>query len=478
MILDRRRFLASVGATSLVGCAGREPPAPARRTGPPHVELPPVLSQSSAGGSRTFVVEDHGVPLVSMAIVTGGGHVLEAAEHKGLASLSAALLLEGMDGGDRVQQLERYGEFGTTPDISVSAQHTFVYCTVHRDDAPAALRLLTDTLHRATVAEGDFERIRHKRRDTLALLRGAPDRIASLGIVLGTLGTTPPISELSLGTDASLTSLTMDQVRAWYAQQFRLEGTTFILAGDLRMDEGQAWVDAAAQRWPSAAGPRGGVAVSSTPNSNIPHNVLIPWPDIPQGIVAYGGLHAPWGDPREPAQTVARALVGSFMHHELRTVLRTSYGVQDSELYTTRGSVRLQWAKLENADVATAVQRLRERLERLQSELMLNEVGVDATRFSMMVGMMDDFHGPEAAMVQLLELADADLPPQTFALRLKALRELDADIVTDALRGLYDPQTLGLSVVADPDALDAVRETLPVNSSITRQPQDMLGAPA
>lgn len=478
MIVNRRRFLTTLGATSLAGCTTRDPPAPPRVTGPPRVQLPPVLSETTAGGSRALVVEDHGVPLVSMAIVTGGGHAYEALEDKGLASLSAALLLEGMDGGDQVAQLERYGELGTTPESVVSARRTVLYCTVHRDDAPAALRLLADTLHRATVAEETFERLRRKQRDTLDYLRGAPDHIAGLGVLQGTLGVQHPVSTMSVGTAPALASLSVAKVRDWYAQRFRLDDTTFALSGDLRIEDARSWIDAAVQQWPSATGERPeNPIVSTPPPPNAPPNVLIPWPGVPQGIMAYGGFHAPRFHPDEPAQTVARSLVGSFMHHELRTALRTSYGLQDREYDTTHGSIRLHWAKLENDSVGTAVERLRERLGKLQAELSISDEAVDATRFSMMVGMMNDFHGSEAALVQLLELADVDGTPDAFTQRLDGLRGLDAEIVTFTLRQLFDPETLALSVVAVPDGIETVRSNLPSGSVVDRSPPELLGVP-
>ena len=133
MSTGRRRFLASLGAVPLVGCStlgsDHVPPQTPERL---HLSLPPILHREHAAGPQLYLLEDHGLPLVSMAVLVRAGHRHERPGQEGLAALAATMLLRGMEGGDRVTLLESYGELGTTPAAVANSTTLGLRCTVQR----------------------------------------------------------------------------------------------------------------------------------------------------------------------------------------------------------------------------------------------------------------------------------------------------------------------------------------------------------
>lgn len=474
MSWSRRRVLTGLGSLPVLGCAGgraehRPPTTPDSLT----VRVPPVHHGALSGAARLYVVEDHGVPLVALALAVRAGHRRETPASRGLASLCASLLLEGLEGGDRRALLDRYGELGTTPQAWAEPDQLVLQCTVHRDDAPDALRLMLDTLQHPTFADEAFERVRGEQRESLLATRGVPVAVAGLGLLLGSLGLDPPVAALADGTPRSLDALQPDDVRTWWATHGALSDGAFMLAGDLDEDQARSWVDAAmAGRSHSTAPPVTPLAAPTPePAARL---VLVVWPGLPQAIVGLGGSRAPWGHRDEPAQSLADSMMASIVQFELRSRLRTSYGVLSQRWSTTAGPVRQLSAKIDPKDVTLTLQRLQDYLQRLRDEVRPTNEAVDRERRSAMVAMMHGFHGPESALRQLIRLAATDLPASRPRERLEQLQRLDAATVTAALRTLFDPDQVRMCVVGDASVIDRARAALPAGTRVERTPAQLV----
>ncbi|MCA9704924.1 MAG: insulinase family protein [Myxococcales bacterium] len=486
MSWSRRRVLSGLAAAPWAlawagptGCAVGTEQRPPRTPRGVEVALPSIVHGSLAAGPGLYLVEDHGLPLVAVAVAVAAGHRHERPGEEGRASLATALLLEGMEGGDRVALLERYGELGTTPTASAGPSQVVVRCTVHRDDAPAALQLLLDNLRRPTSDSEAFERVRREQREAMRAVQGEPEVVAGLGLVLGSHGVDPPSATFAGGTAESIDAATLEQVHAWLPPRLRLDGLTFMMAGDVDQAQALRWIDAAIEGWPPAQGPR---PVSPPPLEAIPEParprvVLVRWPEQPQAIMALGGPREPLGHAAEPAQALADALMAGMMQYELRSRQRISYGIQSRSWTTKVGAVEQLWAKLEPGEVGRAVQALWSYLERLEGEVVLRDEPVDEVRRAAMVGLMHDFHGAESSLGQLRGMVEHGLSGPAPVERFRRLQALRTDEVTAALRHVYRPDRVRLCVVGDDAVIERARAVLPDDGVVVRTPAQLLGLP-
>lgn len=478
MSWSRRRVLAGLGATPWLGCtaAGTERRPPRTPTAV-DVTLPSVLHGALTGGATLYLVEDHGLPLVALGVGVAAGHRYEPPGAEGRAAVAAGMLTEGMEGGDRSALLDRYGELGTTPYASVGPSQLMLRCTVHRDDAPAALRLMLDNLRYPSGAEDAFERVLRAHRESLRAAQGDPEAVAGLGLLLASQGVDPPASTLAGGTDQSLAALTLEAARTWLASRLRLDGLTFLVAGDVREAEARGFIDDATAGWPAAPGlpPGAPPALRVIPEGARPHKVLVRWPQLPQAIVALGGPRQPYGHAAEPAQTLAEGIMASLMHYELRRRRRISYGVQRRPWVTKLGAASQLWAKVEPAGLGQATEQLWTYLQRFQREGQLADDAIDDDRRAAMIGMMHDFHGAEPELAQLRRLAEGGLPADTARRRLEWLQDLDAGGVTAALRRMFHPDRVGVCVVGSAAVLERARAVLPDDGVVERTPAQLFG---
>lgn len=472
---SRRHWLAGLSTTALSGCAGAREHQPPKTPRGVEVLLPRISREPIAGGGTLYLVPDEGVPLVALAVTLRAGHGQEPPGQEGLARLVASMLLEGMEEGDRRGLLDRYGELGTTPAAWAMPRRLMLRCTVHRDDAPAALRLMLDNLRRPTLSPEAFERLRRQQQGSLASAEGDPNAVTGLGLMLGTQGVEPPAALLSLGTAGSVGALQLDDVRSWLAHRRHRAGLTVAMAGDVDEASAHAWIREASLDW-SAGGESTESPSQEQPVEHAgPRTVLVPWPGLSQAVVGLGTPVKALGDRGEPAQTLASSLLAGIVSRELRTRLRTSYGVESETWRTKLGEVGGHWAKVDPADVGRAVQRILEFLQRIEGEVKFRADVVQELRQGAMIDQMNDFHGAEPSLAQLLRLAEDDLAPQTYRSRLEVLRQVDAPQVTGAFLRAHHPERLRVCILGDPAAVQRAQAVLPADGVVVRSPAQLMG---
>lgn len=486
---SRRRLLGALSSMPALACAARQlerhPPSV---PGGAQISLPVIHHPQPESGPRLYLVHDDGLPLVSLAIALRAGHEHAPAEHPGLAGVAASMVLEGMGGGDRSDLLDRYGDLGTTPGTSTGSSLLLLQCTVHRDDAPAALRLMAENLQQPTMAAPAYARALREHREWSTVARGEPALVAGLGLLAASHGVEPPGSTLGIGTPETLRGLTRETVGSYLLQHVRRDQAVVLMAGDVDESEAWAWIDRATEGWPtSLSRPDGSPTDSASaptlstptePTSTVPtrsRSVLVPWPALPQAFVAVGGPRAPYGDALEPAQEVAATLLASTLQYELRTRQRSTYAVQSRVWRTLRGDVRQLWVRVDPQQAGAAVTAVREQLQSLAGDRSFSESIVAEVRTGAELQSMLAFHGPEATLGELARLAEAGLPADTPRRRLEWLREVDAGSVADAIRDDVGNDRVCWCVAGDATALRGARQALPQGEQLTRSPETLLG---
>lgn len=473
----RRRLLAGLGTLSLLGCSrtGSEhtPPSLTRTE---DLRIPAVLHGTLARGPEVRLIEDHGVPLVAMAVALRAGHRDDPQGQEGLARLTSNLLLLGVDGCDQAALLDRYGELGAMPDAFVAPALLGLQCVVHVDQGAAALRLMVENLRYATLGDEPFERLRRAQREALIASRGDPSHVAGLGVLLASGGHEPPTGMLSSGTPRSVDAVRPEDARRWWSVRLRPASLVVLIAGAVHPEDASSWVDLATRGWSSPADPVPSLPVRDVvgPRDRMT-SVLVPWPSLPQAVLAIGGLRAPYGDPDEPAETIAHSMMAGGMLRELRTLQRTSYGVVPTTWDTKLGPMHRLEATIEPADAKQAIERVLLSLQRFLNDPAAIERRLEDVRRDLAMGMMNDHHGSEAAHGQLMRAAAEGLPPHAAERRLRRLKALDVDDVVAAAQRLYASRSLRIGLVGDPAALAAARAALPESGTIERRPADLVG---
>lgn len=272
-----------------------EPPDPARHR------------QILAGGVVGYFVEDHELPLVTVAVYIRGGGYLDPAGREGLASFVGSQMRAG---GTASLDAEAFDEelaflaanvgagFGPT---SGSASANFL-----AKDRTRALALLFEMLKAPRFQADRLELARTQRRQALERRNDSTDAIESREWARlmrgdGHFSTREP-------TGASTSAITRDDLVAFHRRVVHPANFVLAVSGDFETAAMRAELERALADWPFAG--EVAPAVPKPDHTPVPGVYLVHKADVNQGRVSIGHLGIERGHPDEVAIEVMNEILG------------------------------------------------------------------------------------------------------------------------------------------------------------------------
>lgn len=173
----------------------------------------------SAGGITAWLVEDYTVPIVAIRFAFPGGSTQDPAGKEGLANLMSGLFDEGAGElySDAFQ--ERLDDAGAEMRFSAGRDHFYGSMRVLADQRAEAFGLLRLAITRPRFDPGPVERIRSQ--IVAGIVAGArdPDRAAQVAWSQAIYGE-HPYARRNEGTEATLASISLDDLRAHHRRLF------------------------------------------------------------------------------------------------------------------------------------------------------------------------------------------------------------------------------------------------------------------
>lgn len=174
-----------------------------------------------AAGPRFVVQEAAANPLVAIRLVFEVGAVDDPPGKEGLAALTGAMLAEaGSTKRTYAELLDALYPMAARLDLHVDRELTTLSGTVHRDNLDAYVDLLLDQVLTPRFDAADFTRLRERALDALTkTLRSEDDEALGKEALEAALYAGHPYGHPVVGTEAGLRAITLDDVRAFHAQQ-------------------------------------------------------------------------------------------------------------------------------------------------------------------------------------------------------------------------------------------------------------------
>src|SRR4029453_9159003 len=139
---------------------------------------------------------------------------------------------EGTGGMSAIAVSEALARIGADYDVDVGADVFVFSLTTLTRFAGWGAALLADMTVRPSLLEEDFRRIRQLRLDRLKQLKDSAPATAERAFLRLVYGS-HPYGHLSIGGDASLRALSIDDVRAFHARRFHPSRATLVVVGAL-----------------------------------------------------------------------------------------------------------------------------------------------------------------------------------------------------------------------------------------------------
>jgi zinc protease len=414
--------------------------------------MPVPESFTLKNGLRVFFVERHRAPLVDVVVSVGNGAVNDTPTREGEAAALAAMLSQGAGDRDAFSFSDATARLGAR--IDVDADWTSTEAALHVASArfADALPLLADALLRPRLTGQDWNRKRDEFIGTLAYLRDDPRSLAGFAGARalfggGRLGTSVQ------GTGVSLSSTTIDHLRALHARAFRPDNAFVVVAGDVQRAALVALLEKHFGGWTAPRAPLPPRDVGfEPPMPDGVRVVVVRRPGAAQSSLLLTTALPSDLPPFDPASAVMQTLLGGSFTSRLNNNLREEHG------YSYGAGYRIDVWPAHRASVSTSVatpvtvpalQEVVKELERIRAPATDDEVAraraYEALTFP---AVLDGGASIARNIAGWKEQGIQDAVIAGYTARVLAV---DRSAVQAAAQRLVDPRRMIIVVVGDVD---------------------------
>lgn len=443
---------------------------------PEPVRLPPIERSTLPNGVRVWTLPHRALPVVSIAVLIDAGSATDPVDQPGLHGLMADLMDEGAGGRDSIGLAEALGDLGATLETSAGADTMSVSLWTLARHLKPALRLLSDVVARPDLGEHDLTRVRELRLSRLQQLRrsaaSAAERVFARAVFRN-----HGYGHSALGTSASISAATIDDVREHYRRVVTPNRITIVVAGDVTHG---AVVDAAMEglgAWDGPASTVHGPGSPEIPGAGVqepggdhgpwtedhgPRILFVERPEASQSEIRVGHLGVPRITPDYHALLLLNAgLGGSFsgrLNLRLRQQLGYTYGARSSfDMDRDSGTFACE-TSVQGDKTAASVRELVTLLEEIRTTRPLDSHELELARGTLTRGYARHFETPRQLAGAVAQTAIFHLPDDAFEQFVPEVNAVTPEMLADAARARIHPDRLITVVVGDAKWRDDLAE--------------------
>ncbi|TAK19406.1 MAG: insulinase family protein, partial [Acidobacteria bacterium] len=431
---------------------------------PRPVRLPPIERSTLSNGVRVWTLPHHALPVVSLAVLIDAGSALDPIDQPGLVGLVADLIDEGAGGRDAIRLAEALGDLGGTLETSAGPDSMSVSLWTLARHLKPALRILADVVARPDLRDEDLTRVRELRLSRLQQLRRSPAAAAERVFARAIFGD-HGYGHSALGTTASISAITIGDVRAHYARVVSPSRVTVIAAGDVTHG---AVVDAVNEGFGAWDGPMRDRPTSVVQRPTFPNGtgtldagrgtrdgrvLFVPRDGAPQSEIRVGHLGVRRLTPDYHALLLLNAgLGGSFsgrLNLRLRQQLGYTYGARSAfDMDRDAGTFACE-TSVQGDKTADSVIEIRRLIAEIREARPLDGAELELARGTLTRGYARHFETPRQLAGAVAQTAIYGLSDNAFEEFVPKVDAVTTDDLAAAARARLRPDELITVVVGD-----------------------------
>jgi zinc protease len=182
------------------------------------VKIPAIWEQKLANGMRVYGIENREVPLVQFEIVIDGGQLLEDINRVGVANLMARMMTQGTKNKTPQQLEEAIQQLGASINVFAGTEDIRIVGNTLARNYEATLALVEEILLEPRWDAKEFDLVKSSTISQIRQQEANPNAIAQNNYNLLIYGKDNIRSRNILGTIESVNSITLDDLKAFYAK--------------------------------------------------------------------------------------------------------------------------------------------------------------------------------------------------------------------------------------------------------------------
>ncbi|KUG05912.1 M16 family metallopeptidase [Solirubrum puertoriconensis] len=200
----------------------------------PMVAVPAVWKSEMPNKLKVIGTQNAEMPTTTMLLTIRGGHRLEQNDRNkaGIASLTASLLNEGTEKYTAEQFSAELEKLGSQISVSPGTDNTTVYVQSLTKNLDKTLALLEQRLLHPRFDQADFDRIKKQTLEGIANQNTQPVMVADKTFSRLLYGAGDIMSVPTSGTAATVSALTLDDVKKFYQENYAPNISHLVVVSD------------------------------------------------------------------------------------------------------------------------------------------------------------------------------------------------------------------------------------------------------
>ena len=312
----------STGGESInADAAWRENPPPAGPARPLNLPVPQTFKLSN--GLTVIYTHRPGVPVVSAELVLKTGNEANPGEKPGLAAFTANMLQQGTTKRDATQIADEAALLGASLTTGSNSDSSNASTASLTKNFSGALDLLADIVLHPAFPQEEVERRRSSRLASLLNEDSNPNTVAFRLVDRLIFGANHPYGYESIGTEASLKTISRDDMKSFWKQNYIPANVALVVAGNITMEELKQLVENKFGAWQSGAPPKLPVMTPEVSHARV---VIVDRPGAAQTSLFLAQPGPARSTPDYPGLEVMNADLGGLFSSRINMNLREAHG--------------------------------------------------------------------------------------------------------------------------------------------------------
>ncbi len=245
----------------------------------PKVSVPPVWQDKFSNGMRIYGIENNEVPLVNFEVVIDGGQLLDDPNKVGVANMMARMMTQGTKNKTPEELEEAIQQLGASINVSAGTESIRVSGNTLARNYPQTMALVEEILLEPRWDANEFALIKQSTASQIRQVEGNPNAIAQLKFNEIIYGKDNIRSRFILGTQASVESITLDDLKAFYSKSISPSVARMHVVGALDKAKVMAPLASLNKRWAAKK-----VTIPEYKTPKAPEKAQVYFYDIPGAV--------------------------------------------------------------------------------------------------------------------------------------------------------------------------------------------------
>jgi predicted Zn-dependent peptidase len=419
--------------------------------------VPDVAQTTLPNAMKFFHYESRDLPRVRLNLVVDAGQNADPADKIGLADLTARTLRSAGSGSRSADEVdEALDQIGGELNIAVERDHMAISMFLLTERLASGTALLSDILVRPQFDAQKFEQQRARMMEDLRRQNDNPAEISRREFRKLVYGKTYPLARTP--TSATLSAITLDDVRAFYEAHYRPSTIWAGVSGDISNDDAKQLVEKTFAGWDRPAGERVPMPPQVTDLASSAGVYLTPKATA-QAQIRMGHLGIPRRSEEAYAVNVLNSVYGmggfsSRLMNTVRTKYGYVYGVGGAVLSDDPTGLFFAVASSKSATTVAAIKEMLNVTKEIVSE-GISAAELETAKRDVIFNFISEFETPEEIVRTHMLYDFRGYAPDYLKKFPERIRAVNADQVHEVARKFMHPDELVIYVVGNPAELDS-----------------------